>query len=279
MNFLKASFIKTVGILIALIWATSFSSARDLTNITYDTDYDLFYQDQFHILYPKVRELVPLAYETVLKQWGLKDTGGLNYPLTVQIKKIESHTLQRWEAAYVQAQGDGQSLRQSLVLDIGSYMQNPQEDITLIITHEMAHVILRDNLTGPDVAPIPSWFNEGLAQSVTHEGSQRVKSDVARLRQQEYSTGHLLFCDLDGPVDEFAHGAYNGGCYPVFYLAVKRLEQLGGPQTLRRVILGLRNGTPMRDLVRSITRLDWPSFQRDLETYTNRIFDGSVPVP
>src|SRR5258708_3468266 len=172
-----------------------------LANVTYDPEYDVFYQQQFHPLFDRIQTSVPRAYERVTRMWGL-DYPGLLHPLTVQVKQIPSDTLRRWKAAYVEARGQGDSLRQTLVVDIGCYMQNPHEDLDRLVTHEMAHVILQDVQAVPQAAPIPAWFNEGLAQSVTREGHQRVRADREMLGDSGES---LVLCDLDGPVDEFAH--------------------------------------------------------------------------
>ena len=253
-----------------------FSTAKPLSNLTFDEEYDVFYQEPFHVILPRAKDIVPRAYRRVIRQWGLEDSGGLGHPLLVQIKQLNSKTIRRWEAAYVESRGSGNNLRQSLVIDIGAYVENPDEDLNLVITHEMAHVSLMDVIAGPQAAPIPPWFNEGLAQSVTREGRDRVKADIASLRQTD---AHLLLCDLDGPLDEFAHGPFNGGCYPEFYLAVRRLEQLGGPQTLRKAITGLRQGVKLPDLTPSLTGMDWSFFKREAEHYTDDVFAGLKPVP
>lgn len=263
-------------LIVLLACAIRTASARSLTNVSYDPDYDLFYQEQYHQLAPKVQELIPRAYERILQLWGLQDIGGLRHSLVVQIKQVPSDTLQKWEAAYVQARGRGDSLKQVLVVDIGTYMQHPDEDLRTLLTHEMAHVLIMDVTTGSGAAPIPAWFNEGLAQSTTREGRHRTENDVDNLMESGVKP---VLCDLDGPVDEFAHGPFNGSCYPEFYLAVQRLKQRGGERTIQRVIQGLHEGTKMPDLVASITGMDWPAFKQDAETYTAQVLEGVKPVP
>ena len=244
-------------------------------NITFDQAYDVFYQQPFHQLFARVKDTVPLAYAHITKEWGL-NYPGLLHPLTVQIKEIPSDTLRRWKAAYVESRGQGDSLRQFLVVDIGCYMQDPKEEIERIVTHEMAHVILQDIQAAPSSAPIPAWFNEGLAQSVTPEGRLRVENDKEEL---EDSGESLLLCDMDGPVDEFAHGPYNAKCYPEYYLAVQRLKQRGGPHVLSNILDGLQKGTPVPDLMPSLIGEDWPAFKKDVDGYTHDVFAGSKPIP
>jgi hypothetical protein len=250
--------------------------ARDLTNITYDDNYDLFYQTAFHALSPIVRDAVPRAYERIVRKWGLEDIGGLRHPLTVKIEKIKSPTLQRWQAAYVESRGSGSELRQKMVIDIGVYMEHPDEDVRSVITHEMAHVLLADVTTGSKRGPIPPWFNEGLAQSMTREGKDRVQGDKDRLQERGE---HLLLCELDGPLDEFAHGPFNGNCYPEFYLALRRLQQLGGPSAVPKCIQGLHDGAAMPDLVRTVTGMSWTDFKQDVNRYAAAVFADQHPVP
>ena len=130
--------------------------------------------------------------------------------------------------------------------------------------------------TGPQAAAIPPWFNEGLAQSSTPEGHDRARGDIQGLA---YSGLEPVLCDLDGPVDEFAHGPFNGKCYPEFYLAVQRLKQLGGYDLIPKVIRGLRNGTKLPDLMPSLIGKDWPAFKQDAEDYTSKVLAGLKPVP
>ena len=157
-------------------------------------------------------------------------------------------------------------------------MQNAHEDVEIIITHEMAHVILHDFESVNGAARIPPWFDEGLAQSATREGHKRVQTDIWALH---YTHAPLLLCDLDGPVDEFANGpsTLNSGCYPEYFLAVQRLRQLGGPHTFRTVITRLRDGEDMGQIVQLLTGLEWPAFKQEVEAYAGKVFSGSKPVP
>jgi hypothetical protein len=140
----------------------------------------------------------------------------------------------------------------------------------------MAHAVLQDAVTGPGAVGIPQWFNEGLAQSVTTEGHDRT---AANFQRYGHSDAHALICDLNGHIDTFFNGEYNFGCYTYFYLAVERLIQLGGKDTLVKVIMGLHNGTPLPVLVSQVTHLDWPAFQAEIERYTRDVFAGNVSIP
>lgn len=261
--------------LIPILGRADNSSSGGPLNVTFDEDYDLFYQEPFHVLMGRAKHIIPQAYQNLTRQWGLRYPG-LLHPLTVQVKKLSSDTLRHWQAAEVQQEWVGSRLRQTLILDIGCYLQNPREKIDLILTHEMAHVLLADLAADPTAVPIPPWFNEGLAQSVTDEGQSRVRQDLIEV--DLYGVSPVL-CDLEGPVDEFAHGPFNARCYPEYYLAVQRLKQLGGPQTLAKVITGLQQGTKMPVLIESITGLTWPSFKKDADRYSREVLDGAKPIP
>lgn len=250
--------------------------AEALKNVTFDESYDPFYQEQFHHLLPRIKAAVPRAYHHVVKLWSLEDQEGLQHPLKVQIKEVPSKTLGRWEAGFVEARGSGSQLQQKLVIDIQSYMQHPEEDLNVLVTHEMAHVVLMDVISGSQAASIPPWFNEGLAQSTTREGFDRVKNDIRNL---SVSGLKPIVCDLEGPIDEFAHGPFNGGCYPEFYLAVRRLEQKGGRDTIPKIIRGLREGTPLRDLIQSLTHMDRTAFREETAQYTADVLAGVKPIP
>jgi len=250
---------------------------RQPTNITYDNDYDNFYQEAFHALMARVRAAVPRAYQTVTRSWGL-EYPGLTHPLTVQIKELSSDTLVRQKVAYVQAQGMGNDLRQVMVFDLGAYLQFPQENIDEIVTHEMGHVVLQDVESGPHTAPIPSWLNEGLAQSIDQEGKERLEKDVESIRR---TGAPLVLCKLDEPVDEFSHGPFNtnSGCYPEFYLAVQRLKQLGGPRFIPDLMAGLREGRSLEEQLPSLVKMDWDDFQRDVRHYSEDVFNGRQAIP
>jgi hypothetical protein len=244
-------------------------------NITYKQDYDLFYQDQVRVMMPRTQAIIPRAYHRITQQWHLQYPG-LLHPLTVQFEEIPSETLRRWKVSYLETQGSGDGMRFTLVVDIGAYLEHPDEDLEIILTHEMAHAVLRDVEAGPQASPIPPWFDEGMAQSTTHEGRDRVRQDIQELSR---SGGSLLLCDLDGPVDEFAHGPFNASCYPEYYLAVRRLRQLGGPHTLEKIIPGLQDGRRMTDLILEITKMDWAAFQKNVARYAEAVFAGSQPIP
>ena len=140
----------------------------------------------------------------------------------------------------------------------------------------MAHAVLRDAVANQGAAPIPTWFNEGLAQSVTSEGTARTQEDFKRWG---HSDARAVLCDLNGKIDEFLHGEQNFGCYTYFYLSAKRLIQLGGKDTVPKIISGLSGGIPLPEIIRRLTSLDWPSFQHEAERYALEIFAGNQPIP
>ena len=250
---------------------------REPVNITFDEEYDVFYQEAFHALMPRVKAAIPRAYQTVTKAWNL-EYPGLLHPLTVQLKELSGDTLVRQKVAYVQARGVGSDLRQVMVVDLGAYKQFPQENVEEIATHEMGHVVLQDVESGPHTAPIPSWLNEGLAQSIDQEGKERLQNDVEMLRR----TGiPLVLCKLDEPVDEFFNGPFNlnSGCYPEFFLAVQRLKQLGGPRTISNLMAGLRDGKTLADQLPALAGMDWDAFQREVTRYSEDVFNGRQPIP
>jgi hypothetical protein len=245
-------------------------------NISFDESYDPFYQEQFHALMALAKEVVPRAYQEITRQWGLPEDYGLRHPLLVQVKSIPSDTLRSWKAAYVQPVGRGDQFHQFLVIDIECYLQNPHEDLQMVIRHEMAHVIVMDLETGPKSLPIPAWFNEGLAQSVTAEGRKRVQAEIVEASR---SGEPPILCDLDGSVDEFAHGPFNAKCYAQYYLTVQHLRQIGGPQTVPKFLIALLEGRSVNDLMPWIAGVKWPAFEEDSEQYVEDVFSGSKPVP
>ena len=211
-----------------------------------------FYQEQFYALLALAREAVPKSYDAIADaQWNLHYPG-LIHPLTVQAKEITSDTLVRWKVAYVQPVGRGNGLRQFLV---NRHRQLHSKPARQLQPHrgctKWSNVIIGDVEAGTGRAcRFRLWFNEGFAQSVTTEGRWRVQEEMAEIRR----TGEpALECDIDGPVDEFAHGPFNAKCYSEFYLSVQYLRHLGGSTTLVKVLSGLRQGTPMTDLIYSLT--------------------------
>lgn len=246
-----------------------------LVNVGFDGHHDAFYQEQFSDLIYRAKRIMPRAYAHILDVWGFHYPG-LLHPLTVQAKEVSSDTLRRWTIAYVQPVGEDGEFHQFLVMDIGFFIQNPRMNYELVITHEMAHVIIGDLVAGPHAAAIPSWLNEGYAQSVTEEGQQRVRAEIAESK----ATGiPPLPCDLTAPVDEFAHGPFNARCYSEYYLAARRLDQLGGAHTLTRILAGLHDGKEPAELILNITGMDWPTFKENAETYATSVLNGAAPIP
>jgi hypothetical protein len=148
-----------------------------------------------------------------------------------------------------------------------------------MVRHEMAHVILNDATAGGSFATIPRWFHEGLAQSVTSEGHEAVQRAFLYWRMSDGALSETGLCDLEGPIDEFAHGPDNGYCYPEYYLAVRRLRQMGGPQTLDKIIKGLGEGKKMSDLIQDVTGMDGDTFQSEVQRYAHDVFEGRKPIP
>jgi hypothetical protein len=272
------------GSLLFLALALPFSrlSAADghsIPNIIIDEEHDAFYQDPFRELLKIVKEAVPSAFEEIARQWGLNPAAGLRHPLTVQIKEDAGAMHLQRRPAYTQSEGIGNHFRQSLVIDIGSYIEHRDENIQRMVRHEMAHVILNDATAGGSFASIPRWFHEGTAQSVTSEGHDAVQKAFAYWRLSDGALSEAGLCDLEGPIDEFAHGPDNGYCYPEYYLAVRRLRQLGGPHTLDKIIKGLGEGKKMNDLILEVTGMNSEAFQSDVQRYAHDVFAGRKPVP
>jgi len=161
-------------------------------------------------------------------------------------------------------------------MDLGTYLEHPQEDIQKMLHHEMAHVILNDAVSGKMV---PRWFHEGLAQSVTSEGHQTVQKAFAYWKWSDGRLSEVGLCDLNGAIDEFAHGPDNGYCYPEYYLAVQRFRQLGGPKALLLAIDDINAGRSFNEILPAVTGLDAATFQADVERYANEIFNNRRPIP
>ena len=222
----------------------------------------------------QVKAIVPSALAYITGQWNLPNN--LHYPLIVVITENPPNIPAGASAAYVRSVIVGGILRQTLIVDLRHYLLNPSEDLNDLLYHEMAHAVLQDAIMSPTAAGIPQWFNEGLAQSVTTEGHDRTAEDFKRYG---HSDATALLCDLNGHVDTFYHGEYNFGCYTQFYLAVQRLIQLGGKDTIVSVISGLHDGTPLPNLIPQVAHLDWPAFEHEIERYTKDVISGNVPIP
>lgn len=249
-------------------------AADDAVSIQFVEAYAGAHPTEFNDLMGQAKSLVPSALAYITDQWGLPNT--LHYPLIVRVVDAGSKIPGRPVAAYVRSYRYGDELRQELDVELEHHLMYPGEKIDDILYHEMAHAVLQDAVTSPTAAGIPQWFNEGLAQSVTTEGHDRTLQDFNRYG---HTDAHAVLCDLNGNVDVFYHGEYNFGCYTQFYLAVQRFLQKGGKDALAKTIAGLRNGTPLPQLIGQVTPLDWPAFQRDVEQYTRDVFAGNVPVP
>jgi len=264
------------GIIGALLNLCAIEPVRGETigSIQFGESYAGPHTQEFAELLAEAKVVVPGAVAYITGQWGLPNT--LHQPFLVTITDVPTKDQARPMAAYVRSVTSGNELRQVMVIDLAHHLLYPNDNLDSVIYHEMAHAVLRDAVTNPAAAPIPTWFNEGLAQSVTTEGTQRTQEDFKRWG---HSDARAVLCDLNGAVDEFLHGEQNFGCYTYFYLSTKRLIQLGGKDTIPTIISGLRDGVPLPELIRRITSLDWPAFQREAERYTLDVFAGNQPIP
>jgi hypothetical protein len=243
--------------------------------VHFEESYNGAHPAEFAQLLEQVKVIVPGALAYITSQWNLPNQ--LHYPLIVIITERPPNLPAGAAAAYVRSVTTaGGDLRQTLIVDLGYHLLDPAENLDDLLYHEMAHAVLQDAVTGPNAAGIPQWFNEGLAQSITHEGHDRTAEDFKRFG---HSDARAVYCDLNGHVDTFYHGEYNFGCYTYYYLAVEQLIQRGGKDTVVQLIMGLHNGRPLPNLIAELTRLDWPAFQQDAEQNARDVFAGIMPIP
>jgi len=250
------------------------AGALDIGGIQFVESYGGAHPAEFTALLSQVEAIVPAALAYITAQWGLSNT--LRYPLIVTIADIPTKDAARPVAAYVRAVRSNGEVRQNLVVDLQHHLMYPDDNLEQILYHEMAHAILQDAVTSAEAAGIPQWFNEGLAQTVTTEGHDRTLEDFKRWG---HTDAQAVLCDLNGYVDVFYHGEYNFGCYTQFYLAVHQLIALSGKDGLPRLMDGLRDGTPLPDLVQPVTGLNWIDFQTNVHQFTRDVFSGKLPVP
>jgi hypothetical protein len=242
--------------------------------VRFERNYAGAHPAEFAALLTQAESIVPSALAYITGQWELPNA--LHHPLIVTITDVPSKNPGRPVSAFVRSVGSGENLRQWLIIDLEHHLLYPDEDLDGLLYHEMAHAVLRDAVAGPQAAMIPTWFNEGLAQSVTSEGQQRVQEDYKRYG---HTDARAVLCDLNGQVDEFLHGQENFGCYTQFYLAVKRLVQRGGQDCMPTIIAGLQSGRPLPEIIHTITALDWGAFQNDIVRFTRDVFSGDQPIP
>jgi hypothetical protein len=270
----RSALVGGLSVMTLTLWVMPPCRAETIGSVQFESSYAGAHPEAFAELLDETKVVVPGALAYITGQWNIPNT--LHSPLLVRVIDVPTKDQARPMAAYVRSVAYGDQVRQVLVIDLPHHLLYPNENLDNVIDHEMAHVILRDAVTGPGSAPIPTWFNEGLAQSVTTEGTERTQEDFKRWG---HSDARAVVCDLNGHVDEFLHGEQNFGCYTYFYLSVKRLIQLGGKDTIPQIISGLRGGTPLPDGIRRITSLDWPAFQHEAERYTLDVFAGNQPIP
>jgi hypothetical protein len=266
----------TAAILLGALLGLSPAPARGemIGSIQFQESYAGAHPQEFAQLLDQAKILVPGALAYITGQWGLPNT--LRQPFLVTLIDAPSKDPARQMAAYVRAVTSGDALRQVMVIDLEHHLLYPNDNLDNLIYHEMAHAVLRDVVTNPAAAPIPTWFNEGLAQSVTPEGTQRTQEDFKRWG---HSDARAVVCDLNGKVDEFLHGEQNFGCYTYFYLSTKRLVQLAGKDAIPKIIAGLHDGVSLPEMIRRLTALDWPAYQHEAERYTRDVFAGNQPIP
>ncbi len=112
-----------------------------------------------------------------------------------------------------------------------------RRDLEEVVTHELTHVLLHGNLS--DVH-IPRWFDEGLAMSQSQQW--RIGLDFTLVKAR--LTGSLLPLREIDRVNTFWREKADLA-YAESFSAVLWLEKSFGPQTIPRIIKGLKEGHSM----------------------------------
>jgi hypothetical protein len=251
-------------------------------DISYAPNDDNFHQEQYRDLLEKTRRFLPQAFDTVRRSGlfaqalNISPHFQLALPLIVVIRVIPEESLYHGlEGTAGWRKVDGHWIHE-LTINIASYMQEPGEDIPLLLAHEMAHIVLADVVGLEGTGAVPMWLNEGLAQSVTDEGRGRVSDYAGSIGWQE---SQLIPCTLDAPVNTFAHGDGNYACYPEYYLALQYAARKYGPASIGRFIENSPKSHSVRAAFESATSADYAQFQRDVETFMTNVVTGRQEIP
>ena len=178
----------------------------------------------------RVRGFDPDRLSGIMTLTGLRDAGAPIRVLLLPETWTGARDIPPWVAAFADAERD-------LVVvfpgRIGSY---PYRSLESVVYHEVAHILTARAAAG---APVPRWFNEGLASAAERTWGLE---DRSRFAWEVFVGGRLSPTELEG-----LFGQGRGEVSRAYVLAdalVRDLLQHHGPDTPARILSRMAQGVP-----------------------------------
>lgn len=182
-------------------------------------------------------------YEVAATYTGASDCAPVEVHLTPDIQAA-SALLPAWHLP-PWAAGAARPGERLVVLTVHSKGQ--RQDRERVLVHELSHVALAAAAGG---APVPRWFDEGVARRLAGEDVQ----DDDRVLAESRLSGQML--TLEGLEVAFP-GSKSGAAvaYAVSGRAIELLEERYGPDIVRRLLAEVRAGAPFEEALHDLTGL------------------------
>jgi hypothetical protein len=145
----------------------------------------------------------------------------------------------------------------------------PDDTLESLVQHEVTHVLVARAAGG---APVPRWFNEGLAMAAGHAWSLE---DRARTTLDMVSGGGGSLAELDRG---FTRGASQArGAYALSYAFVRDLLSDHGADAPARILAGVRAGQSFEEAYRQATGESLAAAEEQFWSYW-RLWGRWVPL-
>jgi hypothetical protein len=245
---------RRLSIFVVIFFVCPFAEARYPAGI--EKEYSGRHQEEFIAQFERVRLLT--------KQAQLEDSSGLGllqyqegfqYPLIIRFEDGAPLGVEN-VLAYVQLLQNGSHFAQELVVNMDATATSPM-DFDKVFYHEMTHAVLNDAIGGEASLKVPHWVQEGLAQYISGEGTDRVTEAAQHFRKSQVQA---LLYDLDGP--------YSGFAYPQYYLAIEYLHEKHSVNAVQALVRNLIMGKSIEDAIEDSTGLNWVKFQDNVREYS-----------
>ena len=187
----------------------------------------------------RVRGFDPDRLGGIMTLTGLRDAGPPIRVLLLPEASAIARDTPPWVAAFADAERD---LVVLFPERIGSY---PYRSLEGVVYHEVAHILTARAAAG---APVPRWFNEGLASAAERTWGLE---DRSRFAWEVFVGGRLSSTELEGL---FGQGRREvARAYVLADALVRDLLQGYGPQTPARILSRMAQGAPFEVALHATT--------------------------
>ena len=195
--------------------------------------------DSLHAVAERVRRFAPDRLAAITRLTGQAELGP---PIRVLLLPEESAIAQgapSWVAAFADAERD---LVVLFPARIGTY---PYSSLEGVLYHEVAHIL---TARAADGAPVPRWFNEGLATAAERNWGL---GDRSRFAWEVLVGGQLTATELEGLFGQGRREAARA--YALANALVRDLLVDYGPEAPARILARMAEGAPFEQALYATT--------------------------